>query len=585
MPKAAVGAALPVALALLLFVLHAVVLGDWIVDDAGITFAYARNLADGHGLVAQPGASPVEGFSNPLWTLTIALFSAAGLFYPVLTPKLLSVGLVLGLFLIIWRDLRASGVPSRVAAVPLFLVSVCSSFVIWTTSGLENPLLALLVGLSAYLCLRVPDQPPRLSMDAVAGAVVALAALTRPDSVVYAGLYPATVLAIEAKRGTSFTTVLRRWGAFLLGFVPVYGTYLLFRLAYYGDWVPNTFYAKQKPSFAHVTPGKFVDLMSAATGDFAPLVILAVVVALVFLAVVRRLSARVMILLAWACATGGVYLVMPTDWMGEFRFATAFFPILFWMLTEIWQRARPLVQWTPAARVAAGAMAVAFGLQVSLLCAARTLAFADNPTVPLERVQVLASAYNDLADLLGAGNSASILTPDLGGALLESRLRIYDLAGLCDRRIAVALSRGDRADIREYVYSELKPTFIRMHGAFVRASTLHDDPRFVRDYVAIHEDFGAPAGWDALWQAQAAPAWAGDYVRRDALGTSGASHSRLVARYTSQGLDRVMPWRRQPDPVGWPQLGNALRTLEQLGPIHASRLWQRDLPVEMRQVP
>lgn len=44
-------------------------ISDWLIDDALISFAYARNLADGAGFVSQPGRVPVEGFSNPLWTL------------------------------------------------------------------------------------------------------------------------------------------------------------------------------------------------------------------------------------------------------------------------------------------------------------------------------------------------------------------------------------------------------------------------------------------------------------------------------------------------------------------------------------
>ena len=41
--------------------------GQWIVDDAGLTFAYARSLSTGAGPVLQPGAAPVEGFSSPAY--------------------------------------------------------------------------------------------------------------------------------------------------------------------------------------------------------------------------------------------------------------------------------------------------------------------------------------------------------------------------------------------------------------------------------------------------------------------------------------------------------------------------------------
>src|SRR6185436_5794749 len=41
-------------------------------DDAMISMRYAKNLADGFGLRWNPGAAPVEGYTNFLWTLYMA---------------------------------------------------------------------------------------------------------------------------------------------------------------------------------------------------------------------------------------------------------------------------------------------------------------------------------------------------------------------------------------------------------------------------------------------------------------------------------------------------------------------------------
>lgn len=35
---------------------HCMFYGRWLVDDAGVTFAYARSLSSGFGPVVQPGA-------------------------------------------------------------------------------------------------------------------------------------------------------------------------------------------------------------------------------------------------------------------------------------------------------------------------------------------------------------------------------------------------------------------------------------------------------------------------------------------------------------------------------------------------
>jgi len=45
---------------------------SWTCDDAFISFRYARNLVEGHGLVFNLGER-VEGYTNLLWTLWIAV--------------------------------------------------------------------------------------------------------------------------------------------------------------------------------------------------------------------------------------------------------------------------------------------------------------------------------------------------------------------------------------------------------------------------------------------------------------------------------------------------------------------------------
>src|SRR6266403_2396190 len=81
----------PAALALMLpfavYLAFVMLLGDWIIDDAGISYAYARNLAGGYGFVSQPGRVPVEGFSNFLWVALLAPLFPLHLFHPIFTPK------------------------------------------------------------------------------------------------------------------------------------------------------------------------------------------------------------------------------------------------------------------------------------------------------------------------------------------------------------------------------------------------------------------------------------------------------------------------------------------------------------------
>src|SRR4051794_35154349 len=70
-------ALIPLAIA----TVHLYQIGPQMVDDAYISFRYARNLADGFGLVFNPGEQ-VEGFSNLLWTLLLTPFARAGFSLP-----------------------------------------------------------------------------------------------------------------------------------------------------------------------------------------------------------------------------------------------------------------------------------------------------------------------------------------------------------------------------------------------------------------------------------------------------------------------------------------------------------------------
>ena len=54
-----------------------------VVDDAYISFQFARHLNQGHGLVWNVGDPPVEGYSNFLWVMLLSLTDRLGIDYAV----------------------------------------------------------------------------------------------------------------------------------------------------------------------------------------------------------------------------------------------------------------------------------------------------------------------------------------------------------------------------------------------------------------------------------------------------------------------------------------------------------------------
>ncbi|MGH3875587.1 MAG: hypothetical protein ACRDSK_00970 [Actinophytocola sp.] len=469
---------------------HALAYGRWIVDDAGITFAYARAVTSGFGPVLQPGAEPVEGYSNPAWLLVLAAGRAVGLFdrgawfgVPdyVLFPKGVALLCCAGVFLAAYRAAAAvCRRPALVAAVAGVAVALTPSFVIWCFSGLENSLLALAVAWLATVLVRAATTGrllcPRVAV--ACGLLAALAALTRPEGLVYVVAHP-LVAAVFLRRETlprTTTSVALSVSAFA---VPVVG-YLAWRWATFHAMLPNTAMAKAQtaPSVARVHRG--IELIGYAGW---PLVLIC---AGCVGAVLTRPSParRALVVLAVPLGLAAfAYIVLVRDWMGALRFAT-----------PVW----PLAALTAAIAVEAMAHRTAVrGRAVLAVCTVTACAItaltwqkdiaraSRGPTVPLCVVADQSRAYNEYARILG-GRDASVLLPDIGGTALTSRLRVVDVAGLADRRVAEYWSDRDMAGLRDHVFGRLRPTIIHVHGGWATRTGLLADSRMDADYVVVH---------------------------------------------------------------------------------------------------
>jgi hypothetical protein len=242
------------------------------------------------------------------------------------------------------------------------------------------------------------------------------------------------------------------------------------------------------------------------------------------------------VLLLYLALAGLAYLLLPPDWMAEFRFATAFFLFFAWLLGDImaglWEA---LARAGSPARWLTLAAALVLLTESSVAHAHRSSDFARNPTVPFARISEFAQAYDRLAGTLPPGEH-SLLAPDLGGTLFHAKLRVFDLAGLCDRTIARTLM-GDRQAFHDYVFEIARPTFIHIHASWAEWAAPHADPRFARDYTPLFEAWTRPEGAEP---SQEGEPWSGDYVRRDAA-TTQERLDRLRRDFHLLGLDRPLP--------------------------------------------
>lgn len=522
--------------------LHARVYGAWIVDDAGLTFAYARSVATGAGAVLQPGATPVEGYSNPAWMAILVVGRWLGLFDRgqlfgqsdvVIFPKLAALACCFAMFAAMFSVAAAvTRRPVLVTVVAGSATAAVPSFAIWTTSGLENALLACsAVGLAAVLARAAVDDRMLTTSTAVKlGMLSALAALTRPDGVIYALAYPIAVAALAPRSRRAMVAL----GVSTMTFaVPVAG-YLVWRLATFGDFLPNTARAKEQ-SWPTLTD---LDRPAELIG-YAGWIVAALSVCVVAIALTRRNDAQralVAVLVPLVLAVAAFVLLEP-DWMAQYRFATPVWPLTaLSVAVAVAGNGGVLRTATPLRRAVLVAVAGLAAVHSLNQFASYTVQFRTHPTVGVCNI-ALNTGYqvNGYADILGVGTGGTLLAADGGGSSLTSRQRLVDLAGLAEPRIARFWQQDDMAGLRDYVFDEVQPTFVKIFAGWDHRTrvALTDDPRFARDYIQLLAL--GPGG--------------GDWVRRDVVRDTEAL--RRAQTWGAEALAKIDKMYDDVVPVRW----------------------------------
>ncbi len=213
-------------------------------DDSYITFRYARNLARGQGVTYNVGEEPVEGYSDFLWMLLSAACHAVGAPSEIVVPAVSAAcGLIL---LLVVHDalLRRFGFDRWAALAGAVWIATAPAYALWSTSGLEPMPFALALWiLFDRWVLASDDEDPRGTQAALAALA---AALLRTEGVAWVAMF--ACVAFLARWLDDPTRNPRRAGAPILRslapFGLVFGVYTAWRMAYFGDWVPNTAHAK-----------------------------------------------------------------------------------------------------------------------------------------------------------------------------------------------------------------------------------------------------------------------------------------------------------------------------------------------------
>ncbi len=215
---------------------------DFVSDDAYISFRYAEHLATGRGLEWNPDYR-VEGYTNFLWVALIAVLRVFGAAAPNGARALawLAAGATVVLIVLISRRQQPERPSWTLLALAPLPLALTFPYQYWTALRLETPLFSMLMLLATYLFVREEDNREGPQWPS---AVAYLAmAMTRPEGAAFIAV-PGIYLLSRIRPLTLMTGVLRRRLVWLSVYVGGMLTYHLWRLAYFGDIFPNTYYAK-----------------------------------------------------------------------------------------------------------------------------------------------------------------------------------------------------------------------------------------------------------------------------------------------------------------------------------------------------
>ena len=211
------------------------------VDDAYISFRYGKNMMNGVGLVYNKGEY-LEGYTNFLWTIITAPFTKIK--YIDISRFAIILGLLISLFNFILITKLSKEIVTYLPELtkhflilPVLFFVLDDSIAFWAIGGMEFPLYVFLILGITYFYFNINKKQGNYIYLFI---FLALCTLNRPEgnliftiTVFHSFIYRKSIKDYYKK----LTTIVALYVIFALAY---YG----FKYFYYGQVIPNTFYAK-----------------------------------------------------------------------------------------------------------------------------------------------------------------------------------------------------------------------------------------------------------------------------------------------------------------------------------------------------
>jgi hypothetical protein len=459
-----------------------------IVDDAYITFRYARNLIEGHGLVYNPGER-VLGTTAPAYAALLAFssqlsglrdFPQLALFINTLCNALAACVL----YRLVTRLTRNAWAGFGAAV----LLTLDGRLLDFSTGGMESSANVLIILLTLLMFFE--------GRTVWAAALAGLSILIRPDgAMLAAALFVALGWPMLRQRNWR----LGPWKE-LLAFSAIVGPWVLFAWSYYGTPIPHTVIAKsvayRLPTFIGVR-AFLVQLRTLFPFSLPPLqdpeplwrqglqAVLPLTLCVAGLIALQRHHPRAWFIGLYAALFIAFFSIGNPLWLGWYEIP----------MTPVFQMlVLAVMLWIPAPRVGTvlslGLTALMAVPNLSRLNAlpwetASRPAFTLNPTFNKDREAEYALFARMLAP--AATNDRRVAIPEIGSFGYTYRGRLFDTTGLISPAALPYFPVPAEIPIEIYsvpprMLTELRPDLFIAYDSFIQATLPLDDADFLARY-------------------------------------------------------------------------------------------------------
>ena len=422
------------------------------IDDAFISYRYAQNLVEGHGLVWNPGEY-VEGYSNYLWVLLLAMGLKFGIapenFSFFLAMPFHLIGLIFTYLLarkmLIGGKEKSAGehLPDNNGINPniwpllvLLWVGTNHSLAAFAKSGLETSLQFMLFTIIAYVVSASVQEGWSIKRIIITSLLLNIALLTRPDSIILIIVvgwifHKSHIIKFpkDAKAKDAGAKRMLDLSLFNLPFLLLFVTYFLWKAKFYGSFLPNSATVKLG-GVGHFDYGLYYLYLFTICHLLAPFVIMAIWRGRWLLRTNVQVGGLALFTLIWA----GYIVYVGGDFM-EFRFMVPVLPLMGIVIVYVLTRSikNPAILTALAALLLIGNVNSRFTLEKTV------------QGYGIEKAESLVSHvsgevqnWTGIGKKLGEmfeGTDVSIAVGAAGAIPYYSGLRAIDFLGLCDAEI------------------------------------------------------------------------------------------------------------------------------------------------------